>query len=68
MIRLTLSSSCKIHFIDSQLPEYLKVKAFAFDKNLLFVSTKPSVPHAEASWPVLDFGIAVFTQTDQTLN
>ena len=45
----------QIHFVDLQLPEYLKVKAFAFDQNLLFVSTKPSVPCAEASWPVLDF-------------
>ena len=42
-------------FVDSQFPDYLEVKAFAFDKNLLFVSTKPSVPHAAASRPVLDF-------------
>ena len=41
-------------FHDSQLPEYLKVKAFAFNENLHFVSTKPTVPHADASWPVLD--------------
>ena len=29
-------------------------KAFAFDKNLHFVSAKPSVPCAETTWPVLD--------------
>ena len=56
MTRLILSSSTKkIHFVHSKLPTYLKVKVFAFDKTLHFVSTKPSVPYAEASWSVLDF-------------
>ena len=55
MTGLILSSSTKIHFVDSQLLEYLRAKVFAFDKNLHFVSAKPSVPCAEASWPVLDF-------------
>ena len=45
----------KIHFVDSQLSKYLKVKAFAFEKTIHFVSTKPSAPCAEASWSVLDF-------------
>ena len=39
----------KLHFVVSQLPKYLKVKAFAFDKTLHFVNTKLSVPPAEAS-------------------
>ena len=55
MTTLTLGSSFKIHVVDSQLADYLRVKAFVFDKNLHCVSTKPSVPHAEASWPVLYF-------------
>ena len=41
----------------------IKSKAFAFNKTLHFVSTKPSVPHAEASWPVLEFGVTDFIQT-----
>ena len=55
MTGLTLSFSSKIHFLDSQLPEYLRVKAFALDKTLHFVSAKPSVPCPEVSWPNLDF-------------
>ena len=55
MTGLTSSSLCKIHFVYSQLPEYLKERAFAFDRNLHLVSTKPSVPCAEASWPVFNF-------------
>ena len=50
-----LSSSTKIHLIDSKPPKSLKVKASAFGKNLHFVSVKPSVTHAEAAWPVLDY-------------
>ena len=55
MTGLILSSSTKIDFEDSQSLNYLYVKAFAFNQTLHFVSAKPSVPHAEASWPVLDF-------------
>ena len=67
MTGLILSSSTRIHFIDSQLPKYLKVKAFAFNKTLDFVSTKPSVPCPEPSWPVLDFRIAVFKQNKSNI-
>ena len=45
----------QIHFGDSQSPKYLRVEASAFHKKLHFVSVKPSVTHAEASWPVFDF-------------
>ena len=52
--KIDLSSSTKLHFLVSQPPNYLKVQASALGKNLCFVSVKPSVVHAEASWPVLD--------------
>ena len=45
------------------------MKAFAFNKNLHFISTKYSVPHAEASWPVLDFQYySLHPKLNQTLN
>ena len=60
-----LSSSTKIHFVDS-ITKISKVKASAFSKNLHFVSVKPSVTHAEASWPVIDFwGYSVQTKTNK---
>ena len=49
--RQILSSSIKSTL---DFTKYLKVEAFAFDKTLHLVSTKPSVPCAEASWSVLE--------------
>ena len=60
--RMIWSSPSKIDCLGSQLPKYLRAKAFVFDKTLHFVSTKPTVPHEEASWSVLDFGVTVFRQ------
>ena len=68
MKRATLSFSCKIHFIDSRLAEYLRVKAFAFDKNLNFVSAKPC---SLCRGILASFGFLVLqssTKTNQTLN
>ena len=39
--KIDLSSSTKIHFLDSQPPNYLKVQASALGKNLCFVSVNP---------------------------
>ena len=39
-----------------------KEKAFALNRNLIFVSTKPSVPHQRHLGQIWIFGIAVFTQ------
>ena len=55
MTRLILSSSTKKHFIDSQPRKISKSKSIIFWQNLHSVNVKPSVTHAEAAWPVLDF-------------
>ena len=53
--RQILSSSIKTIFCRLTISKIYKSKVFAFHKTLHFVSTKPSVPCAAASWSVLDF-------------
>ena len=71
MTRLILSSSTKIHFVDSQPPKYLKVKASAFGKNLHFVCVKPSVTHVTCRCILVCFRFMVLQSSNknkQTFN